>query len=135
MDKISREQRSKNMSAIRSRGNKTTEAELASLFRRNKIVGWRRHHRKIYGSPDFIFPKAKLAVFADGCFWHGCKKHCIMPKSNKDYWSKKIARNKARDRKVNAFYGAKGWKVLRIWEHDLREQPTKLVRKIRSYMN
>jgi len=132
MDRISRKQRSKNMSAIRSKGNKTTEAELASLFRRNKIIGWRRHCRKNYGNPDFIFPKAELAVFADGCFWHGCKKHCIMPKSNREYWDKKIARNKARDRKVNAFYRAKGWKVLRIWEHEFGEQPTKLVRKIRS---
>lgn len=131
MDKISREQRSRNMAAIRSRGNRTTEAELASLLRKNRITGWRMHQKGICGSPDFLFAKTKLAVFADGCFWHGCGKHCIMPKSNKDYWRKKIARNKTRDRAVNALLRKKGWKIIRIWEHDLKKHPTKATEKIR----
>lgn len=132
MDKISTEQRSRNMAAIRSKGNKTTEAELASLLRKNKIAGWRRHTKRIFGLPDFLFPKARLAVFADGCFWHGCRKHCIMPKTSKTYWDKKIARNKERDRAVNAELKAKGWKVLRIWEHDLKKNPKKTAEKIRK---
>ncbi len=132
MDKISREQRSRNMTAIRSTGNKTTEAKLASLLRENKIAGWRRHAKKTFGSLDFIFSKAKIAIFADGCFWHGCTKHCIMPKSNKKYWDAKIARNRERDREVAKELKIKGWKVLRIWEHDLKKNPKKTAEKIRK---
>lgn len=120
MDKISREQRSKNMAAIRSRGNKTTEERFVRYLREMKITGWRRHARGAFGSPDFLFPKLKVAVFIDGCFWHGCKKHYNPPKSNQEYWEPKIKRNKKRDREVNKHYKDKGWEVIRIWEHDLK---------------
>lgn len=106
------------MSRIRGKGNKATEHALAKLFRANGITGWRRHY-PIVGRPDFAFPRLKLAVFVDGCFWHGCPKHCLQPKGNKEFWSTKLAANKARDRKVNGLLRAKGWRVLRIWEHDL----------------
>lgn len=119
MDKVSKEQRSRNMSAIKSRGNKTTEVKFIELLRENKITGWRRNIKK-FGSPDFIFPKLKIAVFIDGCFWHGCKRHCIMPKSNRIYWDGKIARNRKRDREVNRFYKNINWKVVRFWEHEFK---------------
>ena len=70
--------------------------------------------------PDFAFPKHKLAVFVDGCFWHGCPKHATQPKGNRRFWAEKLEANKAGDRKVNRELRAKGRKVLRIWEHDLR---------------
>src|SRR5437868_5226670 len=73
-DNFSKDVRSRIMSAIRKRGNKSTELRLAAVFRQNKISGWRRHMR-ILGNPDFIFPKLKVAVFADGCFWYGCRRH------------------------------------------------------------
>lgn len=127
-------QRSKNMASIRSVGNKSTEIALVSLLRRNKITGWKRHSKAAAGRPDFIFSKQKTAVFVDGCFWHGCKKHCIMPKSNKGYWGPKIARNKLRDRAVNRLYKGKGWKVMRIWEHEVRKNSDKIILKLGSIL-
>lgn len=123
-------QRSKNMASIRSIGNKSTEMALISLFRRNNIIGWRRHIKEAVGRPDFIFPKQGLAIFVDGCFWHGCKKHCIMPKSNKKYWEPKIARNKMRDNTISRRYKAEGWRVLRIWEHEIKRDPVGVIRKV-----
>jgi DNA mismatch endonuclease (patch repair protein) len=119
-DTITKTQRSKNMALIRSRGNKSTEMALLSLLRKNKISGWRRHSGSIAGRPDFIFQKQKIAIFVDGCFWHGCPKCNLVPKSNKIYWSGKIIRNKKRDRNVSAELRKAGWIIIRIWEHTLK---------------
>ena len=81
---------------------------------------YRLHARLLPGTPDIVFPSAMVAVFVDGCFWHGCPKHATQPKGNASFWATKLAANKERDRKVNHALRAKGWKVLRIWEHDLR---------------
>lgn len=70
--------------------------------------------------PDFVFPKLKLAVFVDGCFWHGCPKHATKPKNNAAFWRKKLAGNKRRDARVTRVLRRAGWRVLRIWEHTLR---------------
>lgn len=67
---------------------------------------------------DIVFSKAKIAVFVDGCFWHGCPEHFILPKTNVDYWSTKIAKNKDRDERVDKIMSAAGWAVIHIWEHD-----------------
>lgn len=117
-DVFTKEKRSEVMSRIRGKGNKDTEVALAKLFRANSISGWRRHYA-ITGKPDFAFPKYKLAVFVDGCFWHSCPKHGVQPKGNKEFWSLKLATNKARDRRVDRQLRMKGWRVMRIWEHDL----------------
>jgi len=68
---------------------------------------------------DFVFPKQKLAVFVDGCFWHGCPKHGTSPKTRASFWLAKISGNKARDSLVNRLLRKRGWKVIRIWEHEL----------------
>lgn len=129
-DVFSKKKRSEVMSKIRGKGNKDTEVALAKLFRSNRIAGWRRHH-PITGRPDFAFPKQKLAVFVDGCFWHGCPKHCVEPKGNKVFWLRKLAANKARDRKVNRLLRVNGWHVLRIWEHDLaKSRQVSTVRRV-----
>lgn len=117
-DVFTKAKRSEVMSKIRGKGNKATEIALAKLFRANGITGWRRHY-PITGRPDFAFPKQKLAVFVDGCFWHGCPKHSVEPKGNRDFWIKKLAANKARDRRVNRLLRSQGWKVQRIWEHQI----------------
>jgi DNA mismatch endonuclease (patch repair protein) len=109
------------MSRIRGRGNRSTELALMKLFRRYHIVGWRRH-QTIFGKPDFVFPKQKLAVFVDGCFWHGCSLHSCKPRNNAAFWRKKMASNKARDRKVTNALCSIGWRVLRIWEHQLSQR-------------
>ena len=115
------------MATVRSRGNRATELALVQLFRAAGIKGWRRH-AKVIGKPDFVFPKAKLAIFVDGCFWHGCKKHCRMPSSNQSYWDAKIARNMKRDLQTRRLLRARGWTVLRIWEHELRDADRALKR-------
>ena len=107
------------MAAIRSRGNKATELKLASILRAARITGW-RSHQPLPGHPDFIFPRQRLAVFVDGCFWHGCRWHCRMPRSRLHYWGPKIAANSARDIATNRTLRSRGWQVLRIWEHSLR---------------
>jgi DNA mismatch endonuclease, patch repair protein len=111
-------QRSDLMSKIRGRGNRDTEMALAKLLRRYKITGWRRN-QKIFGKPDFVFPKFKLAVFVDGCFWHGCPKHSRQPKSNRTFWRRKLSGNKKRDQLVTRQLQQTSWRVLRIWEHNL----------------
>ena len=106
------------MAAIRSRGNKATELKLASILRTARITGWRRH-QPLPGRPDFIFPRQRLAVFVDGCFWHGCRWHCRMPQGNREYWQRKIANNSVRDRRITRLLRLRGWQVLRIWGHAL----------------
>lgn len=81
-----------------------------------------RLHRPVPGLPrrtiDIAFPKAKVAVFLDGCFWHGCPQHATSPKANADWWRQKLDRNIARDRETTAHLVAAGWTVLRFWEHE-----------------
>lgn len=106
------------MSHIRGAGNRDTELRLIQIFKENDITGWRRN-QPVFGKPDFVFPKLKLAVFVDGCFWHGCPKHATWPKHNAGFWRKKIAANRSRDRRVNRTLRDRGWRVVRIWEHEL----------------
>ena len=111
--------RSEVMSRIRGRGNKNTELKLMKLMSEHGIGGWRRN-RPVFGKPDFVFYGRKVAVFVDGCFWHGCPEHYKLPQSNTEYWSGKFARNKKRDEVVSDHLMALGWSVIRIWEHELR---------------
>jgi DNA mismatch endonuclease (patch repair protein) len=120
-DVWTKKKRSEVMSLVRGRGNKDTELVLVRLFRQNKIKGWRRH-TALPGKPDFTFRKHRLALFVDGCFWHGCPRHCRIPKSNRDFWTRKIFGNIERDKKVFRLLRKSGWKVLRIWEHELRDE-------------
>ncbi len=130
-DVFTKAKRSEVMSRIRGRGNKDTELALAKLFRRNKITGWRRH-QKVFGKPDFIFPRFKLAIFVDGCFWHGCPKHGTKPKGNAAFWRRKFSRNIARDNLVNQTLRSAKWRVLRIWEHELaRQNERRLLHRLR----
>ena len=120
------------MARVRSVGNKTTEGRLASLLRRNKISGWRRHLR-LPGKPDFVWPEARLAVFVDGCFWHGhnCGRN-VTPKTNAQAWREKIRRNKTRDRRTSRLLRKDGWTVIRIWECELARNETPNLLRIRK---
>jgi DNA mismatch endonuclease (patch repair protein) len=119
------------MSRVRSTGNLTTEERLASLLRETGLTGWRRH-QPLPGRPDFAWLKMKVAVFVDGCFWHGhdCGKN-ITPKTNVKAWQDKIELAQARDRRVTRVLRQLGWKVLRVWECRLRMDPNWCVRRIR----
>ena len=95
-DVFTKKKRSQVMAAIRSRGNKDTEVKLAAILRASGITGWRRH-QALPGRPDFAFRRERLAIFVDGCFWHGCPKHGRKPTSNRTYWLPKLRRNRERD--------------------------------------
>jgi len=120
-DVFSRRTRSAVMAAIRGSGNKATELRLIALFRTHGITGWRRGSR-LPGRPDFVFARARLAVFVDGCFWHGCPRHATWPKNNAAFWRTKILGNRRRDRAVDRLLRAAGWRVLRIWQHALTKK-------------
>jgi DNA mismatch endonuclease (patch repair protein) len=107
------------MSRIRSRGNAATELRFIQLLKAASITGWRRN-QKIFGKPDFVFLKFKLAVFVDGCFWHGCPRCYSTPKSNRAFWRRKITTNRKRDLAVKRALRKAGWRVLRIWQHELK---------------
>jgi DNA mismatch endonuclease, patch repair protein len=123
--------RSQLMSRVRSKGNETTEKRLAVLLRQAGLSGWRRHH-PILGHPDFIWLSPKVAVFVDGCFWHGhaCGKN-ITPKTNRQAWSDKLMRTRMRDRQqTGQLLRRKGWSVIRIWECHLAKSPRFCINRI-----
>jgi DNA mismatch endonuclease (patch repair protein) len=139
-DVFTPEKRSEVMSLIRGQGNRNTELRLAKLFRAQHITGWRRHRKlrivtpnqasALMVRPDFVFAKHRVAVFVDGCFWHCCPRHSKIPENNHEFWEKKLASNKARDRLVNRVLKKSGWKLVRIWEHELDAQPSRVIRKV-----
>jgi DNA mismatch endonuclease (patch repair protein) len=132
-DVFSKRKRSALMSRIRGRGNKATELEFVRLLRVHKVTGWRRHvsvtlpkpkcevvsskHPRV--RPDFVFPASKIAIFIDGCFWHGCPIHGTWPANNRRFWSVKLDGNRKRDRHVTRQLRRKKWLVFRFWEHQL----------------
>ena len=119
-DIFTKEKRSEVMSHIRSKNNKSTELKLIKIFKEYGITGWRRNYN-VKGHPDFVFLQKKIAVFVDGCFWHGhrCQKHT--PNENKDFWEKKLKYNKRHDKVTAELFQQRGWTVIRIWECELKK--------------
>lgn len=130
MDNLTKEQRRKNMQNIRSAGTKPERLMMHELKRRK--IYFASHTESITGKPDIVFRRKKIAVFIDSDFWHGHPKRCIMPKSNRSYWDAKILRNRMRDKAVNKELKAAGWKVLRLWEYDVKKNFQRCVSKILS---
>jgi DNA mismatch endonuclease, patch repair protein len=120
------------MSAIRSRGNKSTEKAVRFRMIRAGLCGWKLCTSDLPGKPDFVFEDARLVVFLDGCYWHGCPRCYSAPTSNTGYWADKFQRNKARDRRVGRLLRRDGWRVVRIWEHEIESSPARVVQKIRD---
>ncbi|WP_419392711.1 very short patch repair endonuclease [Cytobacillus praedii] len=130
-EKITKEQRSRNMRAIKSQSkleNKVSKALWNKGFRFRK-------NAKMFGRPDISIKKYKIVIFIDSCFWHSCPIHGNMPKSNQEYWTKKLARNKSRDEEVSRFYFEYGWKVLRFWEHEFKQDFEAAVDSIAEFIN
>ncbi len=123
MDTFSPKKRSWIMAQVKSTGNKSTERTLLTMLQQFKIKGWRRNY-PLFGKPDIVFPKQRVALFIDGCFWHGHPRKCRMPSTNRAYWIKKIAGNIARDKQVTRTLQKKGWKVIRIWEDRVKKSST-----------
>jgi len=124
--------RSSNMRAIKSKGNHSTEWRLRSMLVRQKIKGWKMHNQEIIGSPDFVFPTKRIAIFLDGCFWHGCPICGDIPKTNCEYWKAKLARNISRDKINTRQLRKQGFTVIRIWECALKKNPTRYLQRIRD---
>lgn len=122
------------MASIRSAGNQTTELRLLKLMRTAKVSGWRRN-MKLLGKPDFVFRAQRVALFVDGCFWHGCPCCYRRPKSRRMYWDAKVAGNIARDCLNRVRLRRMGWSVLRIWEHELVTSPAKCVTRIQRKLH
>lgn len=120
-DTFTKTERSEIMRKVKSNHNKSTELKLIQFFKENRIKGWRRNF-KLFGKPDFVFPKQRLAIFLDGCFWHGHDCRNTKPKDNAEYWQTKIARNQQRDKNVTETLTNKNWKVVRIWECELKDK-------------
>jgi len=130
-DTLSPEQRSYNMSMIRMRDTKPEILLRKMLWSK----GFRyRLHYKIIGKPDITFPSKRIAIFVDGCFWHGCKKHFKVPKTNTIFWKNKIKNNLERDKFVTEDLISKDWKVIRIWEHELLENPEKVLKNLLNFL-
>lgn len=128
-DSLTRLERSRVMAAVRSHGNKRTEVRLAKLLREAGIKNWRRR-QPVFGKPDFVFSKLRIAIFVDGCFWHGCEKCYRRPASHRKYWDAKVSRNKSRDQLVSRELRRLGWRVIRIWECALARRPLSCLKRI-----
>lgn len=120
-DVFDKEKRSEIMSKVRSKKNKSTELKLIQIFKENNIHGWRRNYN-VKGHPDFVFLEKRIAVFVDGCFWHGHDCRNTRPKDNQEYWTKKRERNMKHDREITEYFENKGWIVIRIWECELKKE-------------
>jgi DNA mismatch endonuclease (patch repair protein) len=128
--------RSKIMSCIPGRRNRSTEVALRLELVRAGISGWKMHH-KITGRPDFFFPEQSLAVFVDGCFWHGCSRCGHIPKTRTKFWAAKILRNRQRDARNSRILRKAGVHIFRVWEHQLKKQSDKqrVVQKLCKTIN
>ena len=134
MDCFDQKTRSLVMSRVKSRGTRTTEWKFRSLLMRSGVRGWQiGHDSGLPGCPDMVFRRVKLAVFIDGCFWHGCRRCGSMPETNVEFWSAKITGNMKRDRRVASALRALGWNVLRVWEHELRADGKRILRRVAAH--
>jgi DNA mismatch endonuclease (patch repair protein) len=120
-DVFTKDDRSAIMRSVRSNGNKSTEEKLIKCFQVYGITGWKRHY-PVKGHPDFVFLQKRIAVFVDGCFWHGHDCRNTRPDSNKEYWASKRQRNMEHDRVITQLFENRGWTVIRIWECELKKK-------------
>ena len=120
-DVFDEKKRSEIMSKVHSKGNKSTELKLIQVFKGNGIIGWKRNY-PVKGHPDFVFLDKKIAIFVDGCFWHGHDCSNTRPSDNADYWTKKRERNMKHDKEITELFERRGWTVIRIWECELKKK-------------
>jgi DNA mismatch endonuclease (patch repair protein) len=128
MDNLTKDQRKKNMTRIRSEDTKMEVRVRSALHRRG--LRFRKNVRTLVGKPDIVFPSTRVAVFLDSCFWHQCRYHSNLPKTRMSYWLPKLARNKIRDKAVKRELRKQGWTVLRFWEHQIQNDIDGCVNKI-----
>ena len=134
-DVFSKEDRSAIMRSVKSKNTKSTELTVIKLFKENHITGW-RHNYNVKGHPDFVFLNKKVAIFVDGCFWHGHDCRNTRPSENSEYWAKKRERNVRHDKEINVLFEKRGWTVLRIWECELKKKnQANTLKRIKSVLD
>lgn len=122
-DRFSKEQRSNVMRKVKAQGNRSTEYKVEATLHQRGVQDWLKQPKDIVGNPDFIFPRHKLLLFVDGCFWHGCPMcNRPLPANNADYWRRKIDNNRRRDNRTRRALRREGYHVMRIWEHELKHE-------------
>src|SRR3989344_8892221 len=128
MDTVSHARRTEIMRLVKSKDT-DIERALREALKKEKLR-FRTNVATLPGKPDIVFSKQKLAIFMDSCFWHGCKKHCRLPSTNRSYWRNKIEKNKKRDMAVSKKLKSIGWRTIRIWEHTITKGPAQTAQKI-----
>lgn len=130
-DNLSPDDRRKTMQAVKGKGTRL-EKRLWAMLAGMRLNGWKKNPETITGKPDVVFPSLQIAVFIDGCFWHGCP-HCQrkLPVTNREYWEKKIKRNIGLAQIHNEQLEQEGWTVIRIWEHEMADT-AKIRKRIRK---
>lgn len=123
--------RSAAMSKVRGRGNRTTEKRLRFALVSNGVSGWCLHPF-LPGRPDFFFRQAQLALFVDGCFWHGCPRCGHVPRTNRAFWKTKIERNKQRAKKWDRLLRRQGISPFHIWECELKSDLQVIIERINT---
>ncbi|CAM4519412.1 very short patch repair endonuclease [Paenibacillus macerans] len=118
-DKLSKEKRSELMRAVKSKKSLIENSVTHELWK--KGIRFRRNVSELKGKPDIAIKKDKIVIFIDSCFWHMCPVHCKIPKSNVEFWMEKLIRNRERDLITTQFYKENNWSILRVWEHELRD--------------
>lgn len=126
------EQRRKNMQAIKSI-SKLESIVTKELWK--KGYRFRRNSKDLFGKPDISIKKYKIVIFIDSCFWHQCPIHGNMPKTNVEFWKKKLSRNIERDKEVNQYYKEEGWNIKRVWEHEVKKNLNEVIEDIAKMIN
>ena len=123
------------MQNVKGKGNRTTEKRFRAALIRTGISGWKLNYKRIKGSPDIYFPEYKIAIFLDGCFWHGCDKCGHIPKKNSAFWKAKINRNKERDILTAEYLKNDGVLVKRFWEHEITNSLKKCINELNDLLS
>jgi len=128
-DAFSKAERSEIMRRVKSRDT-TPELTLRRLLWSAGVRGYRLNREDLPGRPDLVISRVRIAIFVDGCFWHGCPRCYRRPSSNRSYWDLKVKRNMRRDRVQREQLRRLGWKVIRLWEHEVAKQPERCAIKV-----
>ena len=133
-DNLSASDRLRTMRAVKSKQTRP-ERRLRALLAGLQLKGWKLNYEQVPGKPDIAFPAQRIAIFVNGCFWHGCQL-CKrpLPETNKEYWIKKIQRNIDRDKRYDNELTEAGWKIVRLWEHQFKKGESwhELVKQLRD---
>lgn len=121
------------MQAVKSKDTELERTVMHELW--NKGIRFRRNVKDLRGKPDLAIKKYKIVIFLDSCFWHGCELHYRAPETNKEFWQRKIEKNRERDMKTTEYYRSRNWHILRIWEHETKQDFERTIEKLVGFVN